>query len=474
MQTDSMANLRHLRSLIKPLSAQLAIWWHHRLAVPGLLLLTLALGALAWQFHIMADTTQNHRNTLATASVDVLKQLPGRIEITAFCSNSPYKGRYFRKSITALVQRYQHHHRDLHLQFIDPASAPTLAREQQIKKEGEMIIRYGEQRKHLYLPYTEEALTNVLLQLQHGARAPLMFVQGQGETALNDTGTTGGSQLAQALQAAGVQVLSTALPLSSTHGQTLPSLVLAGASQAYSPAQAAAIQAHVDQGGNLVWLLETPQAQGLQSLADALGLTLSTGIVIDPANRQFEIPLHNLSTQRYAGQGPTQEFALRTFFDQAHAIVRMRQPNDPWRTIPLVAAAEHGWASATYHASAPAALPAFNAQADIPGPATVMLALERDRAGGEHQRLLVISSRQFFSNSQQQRGGNQALSLQSLQWVVNNQPSVSLPVSPLRDSVIALPATQTWLMVLFNSFQFGLPALLLLAAGLRWRRKHQH
>jgi hypothetical protein len=61
--------------------------------------------------------------------------------------------------------------------------------------------------------------------------------------------------------------------------------------------------------------------------------------------------------------------------------------------------------------------------------------------------------------------------MQSLQWVVNNQPSVSLPVSPLRDSVIALPTTQTWLMVLFNSFQFGLPALLLWAGWLRWRRK---
>ena len=133
--------------------------------------------------------------------------------------------------------------------------------------------------------------------------------------------------------------------------------------------------------------------------------------------------------------------------------------------------AEHGWVSASYQPAHPVTLPVFNPQTDTQGPATVMLALEKDRASGERQRIVIIGSQQFFTNAQLQRGGNLALTMQSLQWVVNNQPSVSLPVSPLRDSVIALPTTQTWLMVLFNSFQFGLPALLLWAGWLRWRRK---
>ncbi len=474
MLTDFMANLWQ-RASIKHWLASAAHWWQHRLAVPALLLLTLALGVLAWQFHIMADTTHNHRNTLSAASIQVLQHLPGTIEITAFCSNSPYKGRYFRKSITSLLQRYQYLHADLRVQFIDPASSPTLAREQQIKKEGEMIIRYRGQEKRMYLPYTEEAFTNVLLQLQHGERAPLLFASGQGETALDNTSDSGGSQLAQAMQAAGLQVMaSTSLTYVASKNKPLSTLVLAGATQAYTPAQAAAIKAHLTQGGNLVWLVDSAQTQGLQALAEGLGLDISPGMVIDPANRQFDIPLHALSTQRYAAQGPTQEFALRTFFEEAHAIQRMRQPNDTWRTLPLVAAAEHGWVSASYRPGQSTALPAFNADTDMQGPATVMLALEKERATGEHQRILVIGSRQFFSNSQLQRGGNLALSMQSLQWVVNNQPSISLPVTPLRDSVIALPSTQTWLILLFNSFQFGLPALLLWAGWMRWRRKQQH
>ncbi|HSI45352.1 MAG TPA: DUF4350 domain-containing protein [Methylophilus sp.] len=463
----------------------LALAWHHRLVVPGLLLITLVLGVLAWHFNIISDHTNNRRNTLSKASIEVLQALPETIEISAFCSNSPYKGRYFRKSILAMVQRYQHVHRDMHLQFIDPSISPKMAREQQIKKEGEMIIRYRGQQKRMHLPYTEEAFTNVLLQLQHGERAPLLFSTGSGETTLDSEAANGGSHLAEAMRTAGLKVISSAGVAQTSSLETkpatktlpiekLPTLVLAGATNPYTQAQVKAIQSHISKGGSLIWLVDDPATQGLQSLAESLALEISKGMVIDPANRQFDIPLHALSTQRYSGQGPTQEFSLRTFFDQAHAIVRYRQSEDPWRTLPLVAVAERGWTSMTYHPEQPEKLPAYDAHTDSQGPATIVLALEKTLASGELQRIMVIGSTGFFSNVQQQRGGNLAFTMQSLQWVVNNQPSITLPVAPLRDSIILLPSQQTWLMVLFNGFQFGLPAVLLLAGWLRWRRKHQH
>lgn len=490
MQTDFMGNTRRFHHLQQWFTAR-AHWWQHPLAVALLMLLTVASGMLAGQFPLMVDITHNHRNTLSAASKQVLEQLPDRIEVTAFCSNSPYKGRYFRKSITALIQRYQHVHPAIDLQFVDPAVDPTLARAQHIKKEGEMIIRYRGQEKRLYLPYTEEAFTNLLLQLKHGARAPILFASGHGEPALDDQSAKGASQLAVALREAGLSIMPSAgFEQKPTAGTPLPTLVLAGATRPYTPAQVQAIQAHIQQGGNLVWLTDSASSQGLQPLADSLGITISQGMVIDPGNRQFEIPLHALSTQRYSGLGPTQEFALRTFFDAAHALQRPRQDGDAWKVLPLVAAAEHGWVSHTYRGEQypseqspskeqgrshqPAKIPAFNPQTDTQGPATIALALEKTLASGEFQRILVLGSSQFFSNAQLQRGGNLAFSLQSLLWVVNNQPSVSLPIAPLRDSVVVLPSQNTWLMVLFNGFQFGLPALLLYAGWSSWRRKQAH
>lgn len=476
MLTDCMADSAH--STFPPRYSRrrhsYEVWWQHNLVVPGLLLVTLLLGLLAWHFNFTSDHTNNQRNTLSPASIQVLASLPGPVEITAFSSNSPYKGRYFRKSILALVQRYQHLHADIHLQFIDPATSPALAREQQIRKEGEMIIRYRGQQKRMYLPYSEEAFTNVLLQLQHGERAPLLFASGQGETGLENTASDGASQLAEAMRDAGLQFSSSAgLEHLSITGQKLPTLVVAGATRPYSQVQVKAIHSHISKGGNLVWLVDNASTQGLDALAKTLGMSISKGMVADPANRQFDIPLHALSTQRYSGLGPTQDFSLRTFFDQAHALSRPRQPDDQWHTLPLIAAAERGWVSHAYNAGH-SKLPAFDPQTDSQGPATIALALEKTLDSGELQRIMVIGSAGFFSNTQQQRGGNLAFSMQSLQWVVNNQPVVTLPVTPLRDSVILLPAQQTWLMVLFNGFQFGLPALLLIAGWLTWRRKHRY
>ncbi len=470
-----MANFSGLRLRIRQC---LPLWWQHPLSVLAILLVTLAIGALAMRFNLMTDQTHNQRNTLSSASVKVLKDLPGRIEITAFCSNSPFKGRYFRKSIQALLQRYQYHQADIHLQFVDPASNPTLARSMQIKKEGEMIVSVHGQQAHLYLPYTEEAFTNLLLQLKHGEHSPLWLMAGEHALNLQNSSAQGGSHLATAVAAAGlhlenVDVSDSILSDKRLAGKRLPTWLLAGSQQRYSEQQVTALLQHIQAGGNLIWLTTTPAQQGLESLARQLGLQVSEGLVIDPLNREYDIAPHALSTQRYAGQGLTQDFALRTFFEQAHGLMRPKVPNDPWQVTPLVAAADHGWVSKRYQPQNPAQVPTFDARTDTAGPATVMLSMERLRASGDKQRILVIGSTDFLSNAQLGRGGNQALAMRGVQWVLNNQPSVTLPASPLRDSVIVLPeGQQQWLlMVLFNSFQFGLPLILLLTSGWIWLRK---
>lgn len=461
--------------------------WQHPLAPVAMLMISLLLGMLAWQFNVMTDHTHNHRNTLSAASTEVLRSLPGQIEVTAFCSNSPFKGRYFRKSIQSLLQRYQYQHPDLHLQFVDPASQPALARAQQIKKEGEMIVSYHGQQARLYLPYTEEAFTNLLLRLKQGARSPLWLISAQRASAAAQSGqqevAADTRPLASLFAAAGLHLeqddtsrLALALAQSNHAHQPLPTIILNSSGQAYDAQQAAALVQHIQQGGNLVWVVTSPAQQGLQALADALGIELSAGMVIDPSNRQFDIAPHALSTQRYAGQGPTEDFALRTFFEQAHVVIRPKHAGDPWKTLPMVAAAEQGWVSARYQPQQPDHIPAFDKALDMAGPATVVLGMERVRPSGDKQRIVIIGSEGFFNAAQQQRGGNQALTVRMVQWLLNNQPSVTLATPPLRDSVVVLPEGQSqWrLLLLFNGFQFGLPLLLLLTSGwIWWRRRRQ-
>lgn len=469
MRNAYMVNLNNKRW-----SDQLQHYWHQPLAIPCLVLLTLGLCYLASQLNFSADFTQNQRNTLSLKSIQLLQQMPAPIQVQAYCSNSPYKGRYFRKSIQALLQRYQRHHAALTLTFIDPVTESTLARSLNMKKEGELRVSYQGQQASMYLPYSEEAFSNLLLGLKHGQAAPLIFVEGLGAPDLDDARPTGGRQLKQALHDAGIPLLQ-AQPLANESYPAKHTLVLAGADQAYPSHFVERIREHVSQGGNLVWLVDQPERNGLQALAEQIGVETSTGMAIDPGNRAFDIAPHELATQHYAAQGATEDFALRTFFSHAHAVMATRQSQPYWKVTPLIAVADQGWVSHDYQPSQ-RTMPTYNPAIDQPGPVTIALSLQHTQQDGSSQRVLIIGSTRFFQNAQLARGGNQAMAVKLLQWVRNNQPTIKLSPAPLRDSIVLLPtSTQQHMLLLglFNGFQFGLPLLLGIFAWQRYRRKRK-
>lgn len=453
-------------------SKKLQYYWHQPLAIPVLLLVTLVLGFIATQLQMSADLTHNQRNSLSKESIELLLHMPAPIQVQAYCSNSPYKGRYFRKSIQALIQRYQHHHAALTLTFIDPVTESALARNLNLKKEGELRVSYQGQQALMYLPYTEEAFSNLLLRLKHGQATPLIFIEGLGASDLDDTQSTGSDQLKHALHTSGIPVLQT----QALENQTYPpkhTIVLPGADQPYPTPFVEHIRTHVRQGGNLVWLVDNPEKIGLQALAEDLGIEISKGMAIDPGNRAFEIAPHELATQHYATQGATEDFALRTFFSQAYAVNANRNSQPYWTVRPLIAVADQGWVSHSYQPDQ-RKLPVFNPATDQAGPVTVALSLQHTQQDGTNQRVVIIGSKRFFQNVQLARGGNQAMVIKLLQWVRNNQPTLKIQTPPLRDSIILLPQSspQYWgLLTLFNGAQFALPVLLCLAAWRAWNRK---
>ncbi len=90
-------------------------------------LFLLAVGLLQWlarEYHLQFDWTQEHRHSLAPASVAVVKRLKGPLEITAFASQ---RGQT-RRLIEDMVGRYQEYKPDIHLTFVDPDTSPERVR----------------------------------------------------------------------------------------------------------------------------------------------------------------------------------------------------------------------------------------------------------------------------------------------------------------------------------------------------------
>jgi hypothetical protein len=114
-----------------------------------LLGIALGLGYLASRHHVQRDITFNASNSLEPASVTVLSQLAGPVNITVYATLQDARLGDIRKIIREFVSLYQRYKPDLKLVFIDPEKEPEKTRAARVQLNGEMIIEYAGRSEHL-------------------------------------------------------------------------------------------------------------------------------------------------------------------------------------------------------------------------------------------------------------------------------------------------------------------------------------
>lgn len=447
-------------------------------------LFLLAIGLVAWlstRYVYETDWTASGRNTLSEASAALLDRLPGGVSITVYARETP-----LRRHITELVQRYQRLKPDLELRFVNPDLEPELARELDIMMDGEMVIEY-EGRSERLRDVSESALTNALQRVARGAERTLAFVTGHGERDPQGDAAHDYSGWAQALRARGIAV--TRINLLET--QEVPAstvLVVASPRVALLPGEVERIVAHVERGGNLLWLHDPGPLRGLDPLADALGVVVEDGVVVDPNVSRVGLLLFGTDDPRVAlvGRYPvhdvTRDFGFNTLFPVAgglgsrdglswHATTLLETLSNTWL--------ERGEVSGTV---------VFDEESDLPGPVTIGMALERDpaaaagddvegtREAGDAgargtQRAMVIADGDFASNGFLGLGGNLQLALNVVNWLTGDDRLIDVPARIAPDT--ALELSPLAMGVIGFGFLIGLP-LLLLGTGLTvWFRRRR-
>ena len=91
------------------------------------------------------DWTASQRNTLSSASVNLLASLDKPLSLTVFASENEA----VRAPIIDLIKRYQRADTDFDVQWINPELEPALVRELGISEDGTVIIHYGERSEKL-------------------------------------------------------------------------------------------------------------------------------------------------------------------------------------------------------------------------------------------------------------------------------------------------------------------------------------
>ncbi|HZY34601.1 MAG TPA: GldG family protein [Rhodanobacter sp.] len=435
-----------------------------------LILAVAAVGYLSTRYAHQADWTANGRTSLSAESRAVLARFDGPVEIVSYANPQGD----LRQTVAGFLQRYQAVKPDLSLRFVDPQLDPAKMRELGITVDGALILHYKDREQRLD-ELSERSLTNALERLLRGSDRIVAFVTGDGERRADGQANADlGTFMAQ-LEARGMR----AVPLNFAQVTAVPEhtdlVVLASPSLALPPGAVQALVAHVQNGGNLLWLTEPANDDlGLKPLADALGVRVLPGVLVDGSGSA--LGLHDprlIALGDYPPQAITRGFTLTTLFPQASTLAKVTQGD--WAVAPFLRSGAQSWTEFQPIDNSKPSDIRFDADAgELKGPLDFGFALSRLSPSPDksEQRVVVIGDGDFLSNTFLGNGGNRALGERVFDWLLGDDKLVELPPRGAPDRLLDI--SQTELNALSFGFLVALPVLLLLIGGLIvWCRRRR-
>lgn len=435
-----------------------------------IVLLVVIAGLVAFagkEYRVEWDVTHAARNSLAPATVEILRQLDGPLAITAYAVKHNANGVNVQKLVEERLDAYRREKPDIALALVDPRDRPKRAAEAGIRSANELVVSYRGRTEHLPVAdFNEQNFANLLMRLARGAASLIVWLDGHGERKLDGMANHDLGDFGRALKARGFKVNSVNLALAQAVPANAALLVIAGPRVDLLPAEVGKIEDYVRGGGNLLWLVDVAPLHGLQPVAEALGLVLGPGTVVDFIVKPRDGPpvFAVGAPGNYARHPVTDGFRLNTLFPYAREIGAVE--SDTWRITPLIDVAPRGWVEVD-------ALDnnvTFDKTRDVAGPVNIATAFERT-IGDRQQRVIVFGTGNFLSNSYLGNGGNLELGLAAANWLTGADELVALEPRPAADSRLVLD--QATLYLIAATFLVFLPVLFVLAGILVWWRRRR-
>lgn len=442
---------------------QRRLYWLMQNSMFVVLLISLAglLGYLARETRVQWDISQNGRNSLSQASVEVLKKINGPLSVTVYATAQDAQSENIRKIIREFLSRYQRIKPELVVTFIDPATQPKLTQQAGVQANGEMVVTFNGKSEHL-TTVNEQALTNLLMRLARSGEKPVITLGGHGERKLDGIAS-------HDLGEFGKQLLMKGLKTETLNFSTAPDvpanasvLVIASPQVDLQEGEVDKLLAYIGRGGNLLWLIDEGSLHGLQPLAEKLDLTLTPGVVVDPQAQQLKLPITVALGANYGQHPVTHNFDYITMFPFARQIIV--NENDNWHSVSLVEAADHGWVETGKLDTGIA----FDKLYDVSGPVSIAVALSRIVHDRE-QRIAIIGSGNFLANTYLGNGNNLDFGINLVNWLTGDENLITIQPRATLDSNLVL--NESALIMIAGGFLLVLP-LVFLASGLItwWRR----
>ena len=411
----------------------------------------------SYHFRYTSDWTRVGKHSLTPASIEILRNLPKTIQISAYLP----RAHPARPAVADFVNRYLRHHDGIDFRFIDPASEPQKVRDNNIK-DGEIVIQYQDRSERVN-KLLETSFSAALARLARNKTQFIVFISGHGERSPNRGANHDVSEWAEALIARGLNVQE----INPAELQAIPDntsvLVIASPQLDYLPGELKLIAHYLGGGGNLLWLSDPEEPPSFKALTDLLGVDKIPGTVVDPASlaNGLDNPALLLATA-YGTHESLENFNLTTLFVYASAYVLRK--NSDFEAATLVQSGANAW-SETSELEGNVGL---DDDSDFPGPLPIVLALERHREKRE-QRIVISGDGDFLANAYLGNAGNQDFGVRLVEWLAREDNMISIPSKIAADNSLSFEKWQ--IAVIGFGFLLVIPGALIINGIIVWKKR---
>jgi hypothetical protein len=456
--------------------------------VLAILVLVNYMGGRHQIFH--ADLTKNKQYSLSDQTRKILKELDQKVTITAFISEENQRGEELRR----LLDDYDRAAGKLDVKIYDFKTDIDKVQEYQARFDGTMYVEAGEEgakRKEEIQGGSEEQLTSTLLAVTTGEKTRICFLTGHGEGSLESTGAPDKPSYS-ALKSilTNQQYQLDALNMVTMKVPAVPGdcklLVIAGAKYAPTAKEMQAITQYVDQGGNLMLLLEPAPAPDFAELLKAHGVTPLAGTVKDPmSSAEGNQTILAAMPEQHDVTGGLQLVVLptTTAFDVPESTPPPAMPGAPpppsdQKAKPLLKTSEAATISGVAGRRGPFTVAVAIDESTAPPPQMPGMPPQEQPPSERKSRMIVIGDSDFatdtwFDTLGGMRGlGGQdiAFAAMGVNWLVKNEKLVSVPPKEPSEKPFSVTDSQrrfVWLLVI------GIVPLLIIVGGvfIWWRRR---
>lgn len=429
-----------------------------------LLMIGLAVGLaqLSIKTNVQLDWTATQRHSLSETSKQLLRRLDTPIVIQAFISPS----HDYQQPLKALLDRYLTETTQLKVHYIDSDFSPDLVRELNIQQQAELVVSAGEQQQHVY-DLSEQGLTNAIMTVSRQHDKWLVFIEGHGERKPDHQANFNLSTWTNTLKQKGFKYKTLNLAKHPHIPRNAAAVIIASSERPWLEGEITLLQDYLNEGGNLLWLTE-PDTQVLSALSEYLGISVIPGTLIDPNTALLGIPDPQFALiTDYANHPIAQATTSVTLYPKATALEPLTESSQ-WQYLPLLATPANVWSDIT-----PSEQAQFDPEQDTVGPLNIgYLLTPNPDTEQPNQRIAVIGDGDFLSNSFIGNASNLELGMALVNWLVEDDDLIQIPVKTAPDKQLALDNTAALFIGL--GFLVALPAtLLLIGLTLWWYRRKQ-